>query len=183
MTRLYPVSIACVLVACEAPPVIQSPSSPEPVRLEGMPAATPAAAERSEPALPIARSGPIARDPVENPPGTSTPAPGPTAGSTLSDFAANKPIAGCFCDVKRDSIEVEIPCGVSACIDDEVLACGADKRVTGQGRCRTSETCACSVDLEGENTMLLGCGMSTCADGQTIACSADGKTERRGTCR
>ncbi|HTJ81118.1 MAG TPA: hypothetical protein VL400_05320 [Polyangiaceae bacterium] len=143
-------------------------------------AATPTAATPTAATPAASPTGAVPQDPAG---GTSRPPqPAPTA-TTIAELGTKKPIPGCFCEFERDRIEVSIPCGVTTCVDDQSLTCGADKQVVAGDPCQTSAACFCTVDLDEDNTMQIACGLTACAEGTSFTCTSDGKTKRNGACQ
>jgi hypothetical protein len=155
-------------------PAAASPAAATPT------AATPAAGPTAVGPTAAAPTGAVPREASRGTAGTPQPA---STATTIAELGTKKPIPGCFCEFERDRIEVSIPCGVTTCVDDQSLTCGADKQVVAGDPCQTSAACFCTVDLDEDNTMQIACGLTACAEGTSFTCTSDGKTKRNGACQ
>jgi len=132
---------------------------------------------------PLASSPPSATVASARPDSTASAAPVPAStATTIAELGAKRPTPGCFCEFERDRIAVSIPCGVTTCVDDQSMTCGADKQVAPGDPCTTSAACFCTVNLDEDNAMQIACGLTACANGTSFTCSPDGTTKTNGAC-
>lgn len=121
-----------------------------------------------------------ARYPKPGPAGT--PAQRPTA---RPDQERAYPFAiGCECAVSTSTLNVSIPCGMSACVNDRKYDCDDQDAVIERGACEPSSACNCTLDSDGAGPkgFAIECGANVCFEGAVTTCTPEGKVERGAPC-
>jgi len=91
---------------------------------------------------------------------------------------------GCECTVSAATLDVAIPCGQSACVNDKLYDCTDQNHVSQTSSCAAVSACQCEVDTDGPGPkgFSMDCGTTICFEGRTTSCSADGTLKNDQPC-
>ncbi len=91
---------------------------------------------------------------------------------------------GCECSVSAATLDVAIPCGQSACVNEKLFSCVGDEKVEKSDACSPVSTCQCAVDTDGAGPkgFAMECETSICFEGRLTSCDAGGQVTRGETC-
>lgn len=92
--------------------------------------------------------------------------------------------AGCECNVSTATLNVAIPCGMSACVNDRKFDCDDEDSPIDRGACEPASTCKCTLDSDGAGPkgFAIDCGTNVCFEGAVTTCTPEGRIERGSAC-
>ncbi|MFO0617371.1 MAG: hypothetical protein U0414_32545 [Polyangiaceae bacterium] len=115
--------------------------------------------------------------------------PGP-AGTPIEDAipaSSNGPgdvAPGCQCTVSAATLDVSIPCGQSACVNDRRYDCVAADQTVEADSCGTPSSCRCTVDSDGGGPkgFTRECDTTICFEGRLARCTPQREVVRGERC-
>lgn len=91
---------------------------------------------------------------------------------------------GCECTISAATLDVAIPCGQSACVNDKLYDCTDANHVSQTSSCEATSACQCEVDTDGPGPkgFSMDCGTTICFEGRATKCSESGKLTADAPC-